>query len=94
MGRWSALFAALAGPLAKRVVVALGFGVVSIVGVRAAIDAAMASVAGAFGGMGAEVGALVARAGFFQAVSIVMGGVVGGLVFMQMKRLGLLGGGA
>jgi hypothetical protein len=78
-------------PLAKRVAVALGFGYVSFEGVSTALESAFSSIQSAFGGLLAEVAALLAMAGFFDAMSIMSGGILSGLAWMMLKKWAVVG---
>lgn len=88
---WASFLLSMVGPLAKRALAALGVGVVSYVGVSAAVDAALVSAQTAFSGIVGEVAALLAMAGFFQALSISVGGLVSGIAFIALRRFGVLG---
>lgn len=89
-GGWGSFLAGVAGPVAKRALAALGFGVVSMVGVDVAIQSALNSAKLAFGGMTGVVADIVAISGFFSAVSIIAGGLVAAGSLMVMKRLALV----
>lgn len=90
MNSWSAWLLALGSPIAKRVLVALGFGIVSFAAAKTVVESAFASAQGALGGLGGETLAIVARSGAFDALSIIAGGVIGGLALRQLKKLSLL----
>lgn len=89
-GGWGSFLAGVAGPVAKKALTALGFGVVSMVGVDVAIQSALNSAKSAFGGMTGVVADIVAISGFFSAVSIIAGGLVAAGSLMVMKRLSLV----
>lgn len=89
-GGWGSFLAGVAGPVAKKALTALGIGVVSMVGVDTAIQAALNSAKVSFGGMTGVVGDLVAISGFFSAVSIIAGGLVAAGTLMVMKKLAVL----
>lgn len=90
MSTFSAVLTALAGPLAKKAVTALGFGVVTFAGMDAAVTAGLSAAKSAMGGIGADYAAIAAMFGFFTACSIIAGGITAGLVFMSFKKLALL----
>ena len=73
----------------SRVLVALGVGTVTYVGLSAAVNSALGSAKSAFGQLGAEVFQLVAMAGVFQAMSIMAGGIIAGVSFMALKNLAM-----
>ena len=81
-------------PLVKRAITGLGIGWITFEGVSAALNSAISSAQSAFGGLLTEVAALFAMAGFFDAMAITSGGLVSGLVWMQLKRWALTGTGS
>ena len=87
---WGTFIAAIAGPVAKRVMVALGFGIVSVVGVTAAIQTGVGYAKSALGGMTGTVADIAAIAGLFSAASILAGGLVASGALMVAKRFQLL----
>lgn len=89
-GGWGTFLAGVAGPVAKRVLSALGFGVVATLGVQAAITTALNSVKAAVGGMSGVVADLVAMTGFFSALSIIAGGLVASGSLMALKKLSII----
>jgi hypothetical protein len=87
MGTWAALLIGLVGPIATRVMIALGFAYVSYEGAKGVVIAVLQNAVSSFGGMAAEVTALLARGGFFLALSIVSGGIIGGITYALTTRL-------
>lgn len=81
-------------PVAKKVMVALGFGYVTFEGANTALSSAFSAITASFSGIIVEVAALLARAGFFEVMSITSGGIVSGLAWMVMKRWAVTGTGA
>ena len=78
----------LAGPLARQALVSLGFGIVSYVGVSAAVTAALSSAQSAWGGGGAgDVAAFVGLAGVNTALGIIAGGITARVSMLVTKRL-------
>ena len=86
MGTW---LAALAWPMVSRVLAALGIGTVTYVGLSAAINGALSASKAALGTLGAEVTNLMAMAGFFQAMSIIAGGMIAGITLIALKKFTL-----
>jgi len=86
---WTSWLWALAAPLVKRVLVALGMGYASFEGAATVIESSFDAIQASFGGLLAEVAALLAMAGFFDAMAIMSGGIMGGLAWMAMKRWAL-----
>lgn len=84
---------ALIGPLAARVMLSLGLGVVTLTGLDTAISSALSQAKAAFGGMPSDVLMIVAKFGFFDFMSITSGGVISGLVWMELKKIAVVGAG-
>lgn len=78
----------LAGPLARQVLLSLGIGLVTFVGLDAAVSAALAAAKSNFGAMPAAVSAILARGGVFTAMSVIAGGITARMSMMVLKRLG------
>ncbi len=80
----------LVSPIVARVCLALGIGYLTFNGAQGLMIAALENVAGSFGGLAAEAVAILSRAGFFLAMSIMCGGLMGGVGYFFAKRLGVL----
>lgn len=89
MGSIAAWLGALAWPLVSRVIMALGIGTVTYVGLNAAITGALGAAKGALGGLGGELGGLIALSGFFEAMSITAGAAVACIAFTAAKKFTL-----
>ena len=89
-GGWGSFFAGIAGPVAKRGAAALGIGVVSMVGVDAALQTALSSAKSAMGGMTGVVADIAAIAGLFSSMSILAGGLTAAASLMVLKKLALV----
>jgi hypothetical protein len=87
MGTWAGLIIGLVSPIASRVMLALGFAYVSYEGAKGVIIAVLENAVTSFGGMAAEITALLARGGFFLALSIVSGGIIGGVTYALTTKL-------
>lgn len=83
-----AFLMALAGPLARQVLVSLGIGLITFVGLDAAVTAALGAAKSNLGMMPATVAALLARGGIFTAFSILAGGIVAGVSMTVLSRFG------
>lgn len=79
---------ALVGPLARQILVSLGIGLVTFVGLDAAVNGALNSAKGALGGVTGDVLAVCAMGGLFTAMSIIAGGITARISLMTLKRLG------
>ncbi|MFO0202689.1 MAG: DUF2523 domain-containing protein [Oligoflexus sp.] len=78
----------LVGPLAKQVMVALGFGVLVYTGVDAAVSGALGAAKNAWAGsLYGEVTAFMALAGVNTALGIVAGGITARISMMTFKKL-------
>lgn len=78
----------LTGPLAKQVMVSLGFGVLVYTGVDATVSVALATARTAWaGGMAAELPAFMAMSGVNTALGILAGGITARLSMMVFKKL-------
>ena len=87
---WGAFFAAAAGPLAKKVLAAIGIGAITYAGFDAIKSQLASAVATMWGGMPADVYAVVALAGFVDAVGVWMGAITTAVALLSFKRLGML----
>lgn len=86
MAGWGTWLLAMAAPVAKKVAVSLGIGVVTYVGMDAALSAALGAAKTAWGGMGADVAAFVAMAGVNTAASILAGALTARVALEAVKR--------
>lgn len=86
--KWGAFFMALAGPMAKQVLISLGIGFISFVGLDAAVTAGLSAAKGYLSGMPSAVISILAIAGVWTAMSIVVGGILARLSMMVLSRLG------
>lgn len=79
-----------AGPIAKRVLAALGVGVVSFVGVGIAFNALVDIARTNWGGLPADIAQYMAFAGVNQAISIIVGAMAARLALASLKSMTLL----
>ncbi|URF08061.1 DUF2523 family protein [Cupriavidus campinensis] len=79
---------ALIGPLARQALIALGIGLITYVGLDAAVSGALAAAKSSLGQMPASVAAILARGGIFTAMSIIAGGITARMSMMVLKRMG------
>lgn len=86
----SGALTALAGPLAKKVLTSLGFGLVTYVGLDTAVTAGLAAAKASLGGISADYAAIAAMFGLFTACSVIAGGITAGLTMMAFKKLSIL----
>ena len=78
--------ASIAGPLAWRVLGAIGLGVVVYQGVDAAVTAGLGQARTLWGSFGGTAADLVALSGINTALGIIAGGITARVSLMLMKR--------
>jgi len=83
LGTW---LMALIGPLARQVLLSLGVGVVTFVGLSAAVTAALGSAKASLAGLPADITQVLALGGVFTALSILAGGITAGVSMIALKR--------
>jgi hypothetical protein len=96
-GRWgyqvvsiAAFLTAMAGPLATRVLVSIGVGVVSYVGLDMAVTAQLDAARQVWGQQNSGVLTYLAMAGVNKALSILAAGVMARLAIVAVKRVGVI----
>jgi hypothetical protein len=82
--------AGIAGPIVRRVLAALGFGLISYVGFQAIKDQVSAAITASLSGMPQAVYQVLALAGFVDAIGIWLGALTAAAAAMMIKKLGLL----
>jgi len=87
MSTLSGALTALAGPLAKKVLSALGIGFLTYAGVETAVQGAMSAAKSNFSGVASDVAAILAMSGTFTAMSVIAGGITAGLTMMVFSKL-------
>lgn len=81
--------ASITWPLVTRVMVALGVGTVTYTGADTALTSALNAAKTGFVGMSSDILQLLAMAGFFEAMSIMSGGIISGLSWLVLKKFAL-----
>lgn len=89
MGSIAAWLGALAWPLVSRVLLALGLGTVTYIGLSAAVNGALSAAKGVMGVLASEVAGILALAGFFEALSITAGAIIATIAFSVAKKFTL-----
>lgn len=84
---WAAWLLGLALPLARKVLVGLGFGLVTYAGVSAGLDGIVAQVQASFGGLSGSVVQILALGGVFRAMSILVGALVAYVGWSMVSKL-------
>lgn len=92
MSTFAGLLTALAGPIAKKVLLSLGVGAVTYVGLQAAASGAISASQNAMVGLPAAVAQILAMGGVFTAMSIIAGGIMAGVTMIAVKKLQVLTG--
>lgn len=82
--------AAIVGVLARRVLAALGIGVLAFVGLQALSEQFKSAVRAAFGELGEVTYQILALAGVFDAIGIWFGALTTVLSLVVLKRLAVL----
>ena len=84
------LIIGLIQPVVMRVLLALGIGYATYNGAQGALIAILENVGSSFGGLPADVIAILSKAGFFLAMSIMSGGLVGGVTYWATRKLSVV----
>lgn len=88
---WATFVMALVGPIARRVLLSLGLGVITYTGVDLAVTGVLSQAKAAWSsGLGGSAAQLVAMAGANTALGIIAGGIVGRVSMIAFKRFGIL----
>ena len=87
---WGAFLAAAIGPLAKRVLVALGLGFISWSGFQAIKVQVLSAVTAAWAGVPADVYQVLALAGVVDAIGVWLGALTAVVALLSLKHLGVL----
>lgn len=83
---FAALLMALGGPIARQVMVALGFSLVTFAGADVAVSSLLGQARNAWSsGLGGDVAAYLAMGGFNHGLSLVAGAIVGRVALMSLK---------
>lgn len=80
----------LSGPIAKKVLVSLGIGVVTTVGLTVALDQMLGIAKANWGGLPSIVAQFMAISGVNEGLSIIAGAMVASLAMVPLKKLELL----
>lgn len=87
---FAGLLQSIAGPIAKRVLISLGFGIVSYAGLQTAFTAAQSALTSAYGAITGDIAGILGLAGFGQAIGVILGAMAARIAFMQVSKLQLL----
>lgn len=92
MGGFGTFLASIAWPIVSRVLASMGLGVISYVGLKAALDQAISTAQGEMAGLLPDVMAIIAIGGGFSALSILAGGLVASVAMVSLSKIGLKSG--
>jgi hypothetical protein len=82
--------ASVAGPLVRRILAALGFGIITYVGFQVVKDQVQDAITAALTGMPLAVYQILALGGFVDSIGIWLGALTAAVAAMAIKKLGLL----
>jgi len=83
IGTW---LVGLAGPIARQILISLGIGTVTFLGLNTAVTAALGAAKTALSGLPADAVQILALGGVFTALSVLAGGVTAGVSMIALKR--------
>lgn len=89
----AAWLAGISGPIATRILAALGIGTITYAGVDTALSAVLDAARSALAGLAADVAGILALAGLFDAMGIIAGGLTAALTLQTLTRFALHTGG-
>lgn len=90
MSTFSGVLTALAAPLAKKVLAALGMGIVSYAAITAALAGVTSAITSAYGAITGDIAAILSLAGFGQAMGIILGAMAARITYAQLNQLQVL----
>lgn len=82
-----AFLTSLITPFVGRVLISLGFGVVTYLGVDAILDTFISSISSYINGMDGVIYNVLALSGFIQAIGVLLGAMAARLSLIPLKRL-------
>lgn len=85
-----AFLASAVGPLAKRVLTSLGFGIISFAAVTAALNTLIGYAQGAYNGMPMYAFAFLGLAGVGYGLGLIAAALVFRAAYLAMPKLGML----
>lgn len=91
---WGAFLASISAPLVRRVLLALGFGLITFAGLSVVESQISSAMADAWGGVGGDVYAVLALGGWVDAVGIWLSAVATVVAWMSIARIAPVPGAA
>lgn len=89
-GTIGAFLASAIGPLAKKVLIALGIGTVTYTGLQAAFDAVQTQVIANYGQLNGAALSIADLAGVGQAIGIILGALAARVSIAVVSKLGMV----
>lgn len=90
MGNFGAFLLGLAGPLARRVFISLGLGVISYAGLALVASQVVTAVQSQYSIIGGPVLALLNLIGAGQAMGIILGAIIARAAFAAVSKIGVM----
>ncbi len=87
---WAAWILALVAPIAKKVMVSLGIGILTVTGFDMAINQLTSMINQSIGGSTADILGIATMMGIPDAIGIILGGITSGATLMAVKRFNVL----
>lgn len=81
--------ASISWPVVSRVLAALGVGTVTYTGLDAAVNSGLDAARSALTGLTPDVLQILALAGFFEAMALTAGSLLGAVTWLTLKRFAL-----
>lgn len=90
MAGFGTFLVAIAGPVVRKAMVSLGFGVVSYAAISTALAAALSAAKGAMSGFNGDAFQIVIQSGIFTAFGIIAGALTARVSLTALKKLEIL----
>ncbi|TXI36674.1 MAG: DUF2523 domain-containing protein [Methylophilus methylotrophus] len=87
---WAAWILALVAPIAKKVMVSLGIGILTVTGFDMAMDSLTGLINQSIGGSTADILGIATMMGIPDAIGIMLGGITSGATLVAVKRFNIL----
>jgi hypothetical protein len=86
----ASFLSAVAGPIAKRVLISLGFGILSFTGISSALNSLIATAQSDYSTAGAYASAVMGLCGLGMALGMISAALVFRVTFDNLPRIALL----
>ena len=88
MGSLTVWLLALATPLVKRVLIALGIGVITYAGIDTAFSLVTSQIQSNLGGITGDLANLIALSGTYESIGIILAAISARLSFAAVSKMG------